>query len=380
MIGFSEINQPQNDNPVIKMVGIGGGGGNAINRMAQVLGTNSVEIIVPNTDLQDLKKIQASHLLQLDGICTRDLGAGVKPEIGKEAALENLDLIQKYISGADLVFIVTAMGGDFGTGASPVIAQIAKESGALTIGIVTMPFSFEGIDRRKIAESGVELIEHFVDTLIVLGNDSLLEMGEQPTSQVDSFVLADDMIRQAVQSISGLTTNEGFVNLDFADVRTIMQDGGKAVMGVGIASGDNRAIVAAEKAVHSPLLGDCKITGSQGIIVNMVGGSTTSMHEINEAACFFQEQANDDATIIWAASINPELEDQIKITLIATGIRNNDLQGIPVVSMVENKDQTVRLKNFIDAEYNKLSPQGKSQFVLKVSQMMKNNTWDSVDS
>ena len=319
MLGFSDIKQTQNDNPIIKVVGIGGGGGNAINRMVTMMDTQSVEFIAANTDLQDLRNSEATYKLQLGINCTKGLGAGAKPQVGREAALENSDLVRDFVSSADMVFITAGMGGGTGTGGAPVVAQIARELEALTVGVVTMPFQFEGKQRRKNAEKGIQELKDHVDTLIVIPNDNLLGLVSKRTSMVESFNLADDVLRQAIQGISDLITNEGIINLDFADVRTVMQNGGKAVMGVGVATGDNRAIVAAEKAIHSPLLSDCKITGSQGILVNMVGGNTLTMHEVNEAACFIQEQAHEDATIIWGASIHPEQEDQFQITVIATG-------------------------------------------------------------
>ncbi|MBF0287957.1 MAG: cell division protein FtsZ [SAR324 cluster bacterium] len=319
MLGFSDIKQTQNDNPVIKVVGVGGGGGNAINRMISVMDTQAVEFIAANTDLQDLRNSAATYKLQLGGGCTRGLGAGAKPEVGREAAQENLDLIKESVSGADMVFITAGMGGGTGTGGAPVVAQIAKEIEALTVGVVTLPFKFEGKQRRRNAEIGIEELKKHVDTLIVIPNDNLLELVDKQTSMTEAFFLADDVLRQAIQGISDLITQEGIINLDFADVRTVMEDGGKAVMGAGVASGEKRAINAAKKAIHSPLLSDCKVEGAQGILVNMVGDGSLSMHEVNEAAVFIQEQAHEDATIIWGASIKPERKDEIQITVIATG-------------------------------------------------------------
>ncbi len=319
MLGFSDIKQAQNDNPTIRVIGIGGGGGNAINRMVTMMDTQTVEFVAANTDLQDLRNSAATYKLQLGVNCTKGLGAGAKPQVGREAVLENSDLVREFVSGADMVFITAGMGGGTGTGGAPIVAQIAREIEALTVGVVTLPFRFEGKHRRKNAEKGIEELKDHVDTLIVIPNDNLLGLVNKRTSMVEAFKLADDVLRQAIQGISDLITNEGIINLDFADVRTVMQNGGKAVMGVGIAAGENRATAAAEQAIHSPLLSDHKITGSQGILVNMVGGNTLTMHEINEAACFIQEQAHEEATIIWGASIRPDQEDQIQITVIATG-------------------------------------------------------------
>ncbi len=338
MLGFSDIKQTQNDNPVIKVVGVGGGGGNAINRMVSVMDTEAVEFIAANTDLQDLRNSAATYKLQLGGGCTRGLGAGAKPEVGREAAQENVELIRESVSGADMVFITAGMGGGTGTGGAPVVAQIAKELEALTVGVVTLPFKFEGKQRRRNAENGIEELKKHVDTLIVIPNDNLLELVDKRTSMTEAFFLADDVLRQAIQGISDLITEEGIINLDFADVRTVMENGGKAVMGAGVASGENRAVIAAKKAIHSPLLSDCKVTGAQGILVNMVGDNSLTMHEVNEAAGFIQDQAHEDATIIWGASINPEREDEIQITVIATGFgeetssstsTDTPLQGTP---------------------------------------------------
>ncbi len=319
MLGFSDIKQTESDNPVIKVVGVGGGGGNAINRMVKVMDTSAVEFIAANTDLQDLRDSAAAYKLQLGINCTRGLGAGAKPEVGREAALENVDLIREFVSGADMVFVTAGMGGGTGTGGAPIVAQIAREMQALTVGVVTIPFQFEGKQRKRNASKGIEEFKAHVDTLIVIPNDNLLSLVNPKTSMMEAFSLADDVLRQAIQGISDLITNEGIINLDFADVRTIMQNGGKAVMGTGVAAGEKRAINAAEKAIHSPLLSDCKITGARGILVNMVGSTSMSMHEVNDAATFIQEQAHEDATIIWGASIDPNLEDRLQITVIATG-------------------------------------------------------------
>lgn len=343
MLGFSDIKETQNDNPVIKVIGVGGGGGNAINRMVSVMDTQSVEFVAANTDLQDLRNSVATYKLQLGVNCTRGLGAGAKPNIGREAALENSDLIEEFVSRADMIFITAGMGGGTGTGGAPVIAEISREAGALTVGVVTLPFQFEGNQRRKNAEKGVEALRDHVDTLIVIPNNNLLGMVSKRTSMVEAFNLADDVLRQAIQGISDLITNEGVINLDFADVKTVMQNGGKAVMGVGIAGGDNRAVVAAEKAIHSPLLSDCQITGAQGVLVNMVGGNTLTMHEVNEAACFIQEQAHEDATIIWGASIHPNQEDQIQITVIATGFGEDSPQQTVSQPEIELSKEAKRL-------------------------------------
>jgi len=330
MLRFSDIKQIENENPVIKVIGIGGGGGNAINRMIKVMNTSAVDFVAANTDLQDLRSSAATYKLQLGSQCTKGLGAGAKPQIGREAALEDIELIKEFVVGADMVFVTAGMGGGTGTGGAPVVAQIAKESKTLTVGVVTMPFAFEGKQRRRNAEKGVQELSEHVDTLIVIPNNNLLGLINPKTPMVEAFQLADDVLRQAIQGISDLITNEGIINLDFADVRTIMKDGGKAVMGAGEASGENRAISAAEKAIKSPLLSDNEITGAKGILVNMVGGPSMTMYEVNEAASFIQEQAHEDAAIIWGASINPEQEANFHITVIATGFGDEESINIPL--------------------------------------------------
>ncbi|MBF0351013.1 MAG: cell division protein FtsZ [SAR324 cluster bacterium] len=326
----------ENDDPVIKVFGVGGGGGNAVNRMvdSKVAG---VHFIAANTDLQDLKKSKANFKLQLGAGSTSGLGAGAKPAVGHKAAEESMGQIREYAEGADMIFVTAGMGGGTGTGAAPVVAQIAREMKALTVGVVTMPFKFEGPQRRKNAEQGIEELKKYVDTLIVIPNDNLLGMITNRTSMEEAFRLADDVLRQGIQGISDLITSNGVVNLDFADVRTVMENKGKAVMGTGIASGENRAKKAAEKAIHSPLLSHCKITGAQGILINVVGNENLSLHEINEATSFIQQQAHEDAEIIWGTSINPDLSDQIMITVIATGFPDSpvDIAATPHVSVKE---------------------------------------------
>lgn len=323
MLKFADIEPTQSDTPIIKVIGVGGGGGNAINRMieSQVQG---VEFIAANTDLQDLKKSQANYKLQLGSVCTSGLGAGAQPEVGREAALEDIEQIRDLTQGTDMVFITAGMGGGTGTGGTPVIAQVARESQALTVGVVTLPFRFEGKQRRKNAEKGIEQLKNHVDTLIVIPNDNLLGMVNHRTTMMEAFSLADDVLRQGIQGISDLITRDGIINLDFADVRTVMENKGKAVMGTGIATGEQRAQKAAEKAIHSPLLSDCHIVGAKGILINVVGSESMSLHEVTEAASFIQQQAHEDAVIIWGASINPDLADQIMITVIATGFTSEN--------------------------------------------------------
>mgnify|MGYP001162617593 FL=1 len=323
MLNFSNIQTVSDDTPNIKVIGVGGGGGNAINRMIE-LDVRGVEFISANTDLQDLRKSNASLKLQLGADSTRGLGAGAKPEIGQTAALESIDQVRDTIQGADMVFITAGMGGGTGTGGAPVIAKAAREAQALTVGVVTMPFGFEARRRRKAAEEGIEELRKNVDTLIVIPNDNLLGVIDKRTPMIEAFGYADDVLRQGIQGISDLITRDGMVNLDFADVRTVMEDQGKAVMGTGVASGENRARTAAEHAIHSPLLSDSKIDGARGILINVVGSETMTLHEVTEASNYIQEQGHEDAIIIWGASINSELEDQIMITVIATGFEERE--------------------------------------------------------
>ena len=320
-LGFANIQPVQSDTPNIKVIGIGGGGGNAINRMVDA-GVRGVEFIAANTDLQDLNKSKATYKLQLGRSSTRGLGAGAKPEVGRAAAMESEPQIRESIDGADMVFITAGMGGGTGTGGAPVISRIARESRALTVGVVTLPFNFEASKRSRLAEEGIEELQKHVDTLIIIPNNNLLGIIDQRTSLMEAFSFADEVLRQGIQGISDLITLDGIVNLDFADVRTVMENKGKAVMGTGRASGDKRARRAAERAIHSPLLSDCNIRGARGILMNVVGSESMTLHEVHEASSFIEEQGHEDAVIIWGASINPSLGDEILITVIATGFDN----------------------------------------------------------
>ena len=318
MLNFSDIQSVRDDLPKIKVVGVGGGGGNAVNRMIQA-GVQGVDFVVANTDLQDLRKSLATHKLQIGSNCSRGLGAGAKPEIGRNAALESIDQISDSLQGADMVFLAAGMGGGTGTGGTPIVAQVAQEMKALTVGVVTLPFNFEAKRRRKVANGGVTELRDHVDTLIVVPNENLFSIINRRTPMTEAFGFADDVLRQGVQGISDLITRDGLVNLDFADVRSVMANKGKAVMGTGLASGENRARHAAEQALHSPLLNDNTIDGARGILINVVGGLMMGMQEVEEASTFIKEQGHKDAEIIWGAAINPDFEDQIMITVIATG-------------------------------------------------------------
>lgn len=301
----------------IKVVGVGGGGNNAINRMIEI-GIDEVEFIAINTDLQALHHSKANKKLQIGEKLTRGLGAGANPEIGKQAAEENRDDIYQMLQGADMVFVTAGMGGGTGTGAAPVVAEVAKEIGALTVGVVTKPFSFEGNSRNRQANTGIQKLKEAVDSLIIVPNDKLLEIVDKNTPIVESFKVADNVLRQGVQGISDVIYKPGMINIDFADVKTIMAEKGTAIMGIGVASGENRALEAAKKAMNSPLL-ETSIDGARGILINVTGGNTTSLHEVNEAAFYIKESADSDVNFIIGNVINDDFGDEIMITIIATG-------------------------------------------------------------
>ena len=305
----------------IKVVGVGGGGGNAINRMINE-GLGGVEFIAINTDNQALMLSKAKMRVRIGDKLTRGLGAGGNPEIGRKAAEESSDELYEVLRGADMVFIASGMGGGTGTGASPVVAQIAKELGALTIGVVTRPFTFEGARRHQAAEAGIEALKSQVDTLIVIPNDRLLQIADKRASLQQAFSLADDVLRQGIQGNSELITVPALINLDFADVRTIMSEGGAALMAVGHSDGDDRARRAAEAAISSGLL-DVTIDGARGILFNITGGPNLSLFEVNEAAAIIKESAHPECNLIFGAQIDENMGDEVRITVIATGFEQS---------------------------------------------------------
>jgi len=305
----------------IKVLGIGGGGTNAVNRMIGA-GVKGVEFWGVNTDLQALSVSLADHKLQLGAKLTKGLGAGANPEIGQKAADESKEDIKLALEGADMVFITAGMGGGTGTGACPIVAEIAKELGVLTIGVVTKPFRFEGPVRISQAEMGVSLLKEKVDALIVIPNDKLLQVVEKRTSIIEAFKIADDVLRQGVKGISDLITVPGLINLDFADVKTIMYEAGSAMMGIGSASGENRAVEAAEQAISSPLLEET-ITGAKGVIFNVTGGSDLTLYEVNDAAEVIYNAVDPEANIIFGAVIDEKLQGDVMITVIATGFKES---------------------------------------------------------
>ncbi len=309
----------------IKVVGVGGGGGNAVNRMVTE-GLGGVEFIAVNTDNQALMLSQAKMRVRIGDKLTNGLGAGGNPEIGKKAAEESSEELYEVLRGADMVFIAAGMGGGTGTGASPVVAQIAKELGALTIGVVTRPFTFEGPRRSKSAEAGIEDLKSQVDTLIVIPNDRLLQITDKKSSLQQAFSKADDVLRQGIQGISELITVPALINLDFADVRTIMSEGGAALMAVGRAEGDDRARKAAENAISSGLL-DVTIDGARGILFNITGGSDLSLFEVNEAAAIIQQSAHPDVNLIFGAQVDDSLGDEVRITVVATGFEQSRVKS-----------------------------------------------------
>jgi cell division protein FtsZ len=302
----------------IKVVGVGGGGSNAVNRMVAA-GLDGVEFIVANTDLQALRFNAAHNKIQIGAKLTKGLGAGADPNVGRQAALEDTDKLIEALDGADMVFVTTGLGGGTGTGAAPVIASLASELGALTIAVVTKPFRFEGKKRSTQAERGLEELRDSVDTVITIPNERLLATIARTTSLTDAFASADDVLRQAIQGISDLILVPGLINLDFADVKTIMSGMGLAIMGTGLAQGEGRAMAAANAAISSPLLEDASVKGARGVIINVTGGSDLSLVEVSEASAIIQEAAHEEANIIFGAVVDPKMEGSVKITVIATG-------------------------------------------------------------
>ena len=302
----------------IKVIGVGGAGCNALNTMI-MSGLARVDFIAANTDLQALDRSRASYKIQLGPERTRGLGAGAKPEVGKDSALESNDQIRECLEGADMVFVTAGMGGGTGTGAAPIVASIARELGILTVGVVTKPFSYEGHRRMVHADEGIRDLRRHVDTLLVIPNQRLLGIVDKATPLLEAFKVADDVLRQAIQGIADVITTTGHVNVDFADVRTVMSHTGRAVMGMGVARGTNRAIEAAQKAICSPLLEEGSVEGARGVLLNITGGPNMSLHEIEEAATIVQQTADPEANIIVGQVINPDMGDDLVVTVIATG-------------------------------------------------------------
>ena len=319
-------------NALIRVVGVGGGGNNAINRMISE-NISGVDFIAINTDQQALMASQARQRVAIGERTTRGLGSGGKPEVGLKSAEESTEELHELLQGSDMVFVTACMGGGTGTGASPIVAKVAREEGALTIGVVTKPFSFEGNQRMRAAETGIEQLKEHVDTLIVIPNDRLLETADRRLSLMDSFKLADDVLRQGIQGISELITVPGLINLDFADVQTVMSMGGAALMAVGKGKGDDRARMAAEEALASKLL-DVTIAGARGILFNVTGGNDLSLYEINQAAAIIRETAHPDVNMIFGAVIDEAMTEEIRITVIATGFEH----GAPMMRQMSRAE------------------------------------------
>ncbi len=381
-------NENQAGMATIKVVGVGGAGNNGVNRMVEN-GLKSVEFISINTDRQQLNVSKANKKIQIGEKLTRGLGAGANPEVGKCSAEESKTEIAEALKGADMVFVTAGMGGGTGTGAAPIVAEVSKEMGILTVGVVTKPFPFEGKRRMMQAEAGIEELRQNVDTLIIIPNEKLLQVVEKQTSIMDAFKMSDDVLRQGVQGISDLITIPGLVNLDFADVKTIMLDAGVAHIGIGRASGEHRAQEAARQAIHSPLL-ETSIEGAGGVLLNVTGGKDLCLLEISEAADLVQKSVDPDANIIFGAVIDEKLENEIVITVIATGFTKSDMSNVTLDSIVGEalKNATVsqgsqQMSNSAFSDINNLSGLGSKQDNSSISStrtnITSNNEYKMVD-
>lgn len=323
-----EFDMGSSTGAVIKVIGVGGAGGNAVNRMIEE-GVSGVEFIVANTDVQALNLMNAETKIQLGPKLTRGLGAGSIPEVGKKSAEESEEVIAEALKGADMVFVTAGMGGGTGTGAAGIVSKVAKEQGALTVGVITRPFSFEGPKKARYAEEGIELMKEHVDTLVTIANNRLLEIVDKKTPILEAFREADNVLRQGVQGISDIITNPGFVNLDFADVKTIMENQGSALMGIGSSTGENRTAEATQKAISSPLL-EISIEGADNVLLNIAGGNDLTLFEAQDAADIVSAASTSDVNIIFGTSVNENLGDEVVVTVIATGIKDKETPSTPV--------------------------------------------------
>jgi cell division protein FtsZ len=328
-----ELVDSYSQSAVIKVIGIGGGGGNAVNHMVSS-NIDGVDFICANTDAQALKSISARSVIQLGNTLTKGLGAGANPDIGRQAALDDRDRILEVLDGSDMVFITAGMGGGTGTGAAPVIAEIAKEAGILTVAVVTKPFPFEGKKRRDIAEKGIEELGQFVDSLITIPNEKLLPVLGRDVSLINAFAAANNVLLGAVQGIADLITRPGLINVDFADVRTVMAEMGMAMMGTGIGRGENRAREAAEGAISSPLLEDINLQGARGILVNITGGLDMAIGEFDEVGNVVKEFSSDDAVVVIGTVIDPDIQDELRVTVVATGLSNHRASTEAAIKLV----------------------------------------------
>ncbi len=340
--------QEQVEPTVIKVIGVGGGGSNAVNRMI-TSGLKKVDFIAVNTDMQALQRASARAKLPIGSQLTGGLGAGGVPDVGEKAAEESKEEIKNALQGADMVFITAGMGGGTGTGAAPIVAQIARELEALTVAVVTKPFDFEGRQKMKLAEKGIEKLRNEVDTLITIPNQYLLKIVERKTPIREAFLMADDVLRQGVQGISELITEPGEINIDFADVRTIMKGRGDALMGIGVGHGDNRAVDAATNAINNPLLEDAHIEGAKGILVNVSGGEDLSLSEYEEVVKIITANADDDALIIPGQSIKADLEDEVKVTVVATGF-HSEVVAVDEDVTQEPQDEIIKYKEWLNLQ------------------------------
>lgn len=332
----------------IKVIGVGGGGNNAVNRMIEA-GLKGVQFITINTDKQALFSSKAETVIQIGEKLTKGLGAGANPEVGQKAAEESLEDLNKIIQGADMVFVTAGMGGGTGTGAAPIVAKLAKEQGILTVGVVTRPFTFEGKRRRDQAEIGIKFLKKYVDSLVIVPNDKLLQVSEKQTSMIEAFRMADDVLRLGVQGISDLIADAGLINLDFADVKTIMSDRGIAHMGVGKGQGDNRVIDAVKQAIESPLL-ETSIEGASAILLNIMGGYDLGMLEVNEAADLIEKSADPEAIVIFGASIKEDIKDEIYITVIATGFEDRKATELKAEEKIDESGKLTDIFKKFDKE------------------------------
>jgi cell division protein FtsZ len=350
----------------LKVVGVGGGGCNALNNMVEA-NIRGVEFIAVNTDVKSLRLCKAPIKIQIGSKLTRGLGAGADPEVGRKAALEDIDVIKEHLKGADMIFITCGLGGGTGTGASPVIAEIAKELGALTVAIATKPFAFEGQIRMQQAEKGIVELRQRVDSLITIPNQRLMSVGGKHMSIIEAFYKADEVLMNAVRSISDLIIGSGHIVVDFADVKTIMSEKGLAIMGVGEAQGENRAREAAQKAIYSPLLEDISINGARGVLINITGSKDMTLYEVNEASTMIQEQAHPEARVIWGLVFDDSMEDRIRITVIATGfeeklqVKDEIEESLKRVTLFGHEDLPPFMRKNLAVDYKETKKKSEKQ-------------------
>jgi cell division protein FtsZ len=354
-----ELMDAYSQSAVIKVVGVGGGGGNAVNHMVEA-NIEGVDFICANTDAQALNSSQVRTLLQLGSNITKGLGAGTNPDIGRQAAMEDRERIQEALQGSDMVFITAGLGGGTGTGAAPVVAEVARELGILTVAVVTKPFSFEGSKRMKVADQGVQELAQYVDSLITIPNEKLLSVLGKEISLLNAFKSANDVLQGAVQGIAELITRPGLINVDFADVRTVMSEMGVAMMGSGSASGEDRARLAAEQAIHSPLLEDINLSGARGILVNITAGIDLSIGEFDEVGSTVKEVACDEATVVVGTVIDPDMRDELRVTVVATGLGETTLRVVKPTAVMEEAPVAKAVNSDMDEsqapDYSEMDP------------------------